>query len=122
MGFSNIALALGVSVALVLSVVAGLDVTGLRPCDFPAVYNFGDSNSDTGGISAAFEPIGEPYGVSYFKRPAGRGSDGRLIIDFIGMSDLVYNSYDSREMLCISFDAQIRVRTSAKSHHPDTCL
>ncbi|KAL0351058.1 UNVERIFIED_CONTAM: GDSL esterase/lipase [Sesamum radiatum] len=49
------------------------------PCDFPAIYNFGDSNSDTGGISA----IPPPYGVSYFHRPAGRNSDGRLIIDFI---------------------------------------
>ncbi|KAL0331915.1 UNVERIFIED_CONTAM: GDSL esterase/lipase [Sesamum calycinum] len=53
------------------------------PCDFPAIYNFGDSNSDTGGISAAFWPIPPPYGVSYFHRPAGRNSDGRLIIDFI---------------------------------------
>ncbi|KAK4417823.1 GDSL esterase/lipase [Sesamum alatum] len=53
------------------------------PCDFPAIYNFGDSNSDTGGISAAFWRIPPPYGVSYFRRPAGRNSDGRLIIDFI---------------------------------------
>ncbi|KAK1374321.1 hypothetical protein POM88_030514 [Heracleum sosnowskyi] len=30
------------------------------PCVFPAIYNFGDSNSDTGGISAAFLPIPNP--------------------------------------------------------------
>ncbi|KAL0461724.1 UNVERIFIED_CONTAM: GDSL esterase/lipase [Sesamum latifolium] len=53
------------------------------PCDFPAIYNFGDSNSDTGGISAAFGRIPPPYGQSFFPRPAGRASDGRLIIDFI---------------------------------------
>ncbi|KAK4845904.1 hypothetical protein QYF36_010451 [Acer negundo] len=53
------------------------------PCGFPAIYNFGDSNSDTGGISAAFDPIQAPYGEGFFHKPAGRDSDGRLIIDFI---------------------------------------
>ena len=55
-----------------------------RTCAFPAIYNFGDSNSDTGGISAAFEPIRAPYGQGFFHKPAGRDSDGRLTIDFIG--------------------------------------
>lgn len=55
----------------------------LPPCEFPAIYNFGDSNSDTGGISAAFVPISAPYGEAFFHKPAGRDSDGRLIIDFI---------------------------------------
>ncbi|GMH06798.1 hypothetical protein Nepgr_008638 [Nepenthes gracilis] len=54
-----------------------------RPCDFPAIYNFGDSNSDTGGISAAFQPIPWPYGETFFNKPAGRDCDGRLLIDFI---------------------------------------
>lgn len=52
-------------------------------CNTPAIYNFGDSNSDTGGIAAAFYPPGPPCGETFFKRPVGRGSDGRLIIDFI---------------------------------------
>ncbi|KAK9272571.1 hypothetical protein L1049_002945 [Liquidambar formosana] len=52
-------------------------------CDFPAVYNFGDSNSDTGAISAAFYPAVLPYGETFFHRPVGRASDGRLVIDFI---------------------------------------
>lgn len=56
---------------------------GLPTCNFPAIYNFGDSNSDTGAISAAFLPIPAPYGQSFFRRPAGRDSDGRLLIDFI---------------------------------------
>lgn len=56
---------------------------GLPPCEFPAIYNFGDSNSDTGGISAAFYPMGSPTGETFFHRPEGRASDGRLIIDFI---------------------------------------
>ncbi|XP_059283278.1 GDSL esterase/lipase At5g14450-like [Lycium ferocissimum] len=60
-----------------------MDSTTLAACEFPAIYNFGDSNSDTGGMAAAFYPMGEPCGESYFHRPAGRGCDGRLIIDFI---------------------------------------
>ncbi|XVE60327.1 hypothetical protein DITRI_Ditri05aG0120100 [Diplodiscus trichospermus] len=52
-------------------------------CDFPAIFNLGDSNSDTGGYAAAFDPPTSPYGETYFHMPAGRFSDGRLIIDFI---------------------------------------
>lgn len=64
--------------------VKGVELKDSPPCTFPAIYNFGDSNSDTGGISAAFVPIPSPYGVGFFHKPAGRDSDGRLIIDFIG--------------------------------------
>ncbi|XP_008230502.1 PREDICTED: GDSL esterase/lipase At5g14450-like isoform X1 [Prunus mume] len=63
--------------------VLGAGGENLPVCSFPAIYNFGDSNSDTGGISAAFEPIRAPYGEAFFHKPAGRDSDGRLIIDFI---------------------------------------
>ncbi|XP_028957300.2 GDSL esterase/lipase At1g54790-like isoform X4 [Malus domestica] len=50
----------------------------------PAVFNFGDSNSDTGNlVSAGIESILPPYGQSYFKTPSGRYSDGRLIVDFL---------------------------------------
>lgn len=52
--------------------------------DFPAVFNFGDSNSDTGElVSAGIESIHPPYGHAYFQTPSGRYSDGRLIIDFL---------------------------------------
>ncbi|KAK9096266.1 hypothetical protein Sjap_021763 [Stephania japonica] len=63
--------------------VCGSSASGLKPCDFPAIFNFGDSNSDTGGLSAAFSPPPPPYGQTFFKRSSGRFSDGRLIIDFI---------------------------------------
>lgn len=53
-------------------------------CHFPAIFNFGDSNSDTGGLSAAFGQAGPPHGSSFFGSPAGRYCDGRLVIDFIG--------------------------------------
>ncbi|XP_020599287.1 GDSL esterase/lipase At3g26430 [Phalaenopsis equestris] len=60
--------------------------TSLKACAFPAIFNFGDSNSDTGGLSAAFGPAPAPNGETFFGRPSGRYSDGRLIVDFIAES------------------------------------
>ena len=57
----------------------------LKNCTFPAIFNFGDSNSDTGGLSASLITLKPPNGETYFHKPAGRFSDGRLIIDFMGM-------------------------------------
>ncbi|ONI34767.1 hypothetical protein PRUPE_1G497600 [Prunus persica] len=54
----------------------------LEDCEFPAIFNFGDSNSDTGAY-ASFLPLPPPYGETYFHMPVGRFSDGRLIIDFL---------------------------------------
>lgn len=53
-------------------------------CSFPAIYNFGDSNSDTGAVSAAFGRVPFPNGKTFFGKPSGRFCDGRLIIDFLG--------------------------------------
>ncbi|KAH7847264.1 hypothetical protein Vadar_023918 [Vaccinium darrowii] len=52
-------------------------------CGFPAVYSFGDDNSDTGGNAAAFDYLVLPNGQTFFGKPSGRYCDGRLIIDFI---------------------------------------
>ncbi|GMY26334.1 GDSL esterase/lipase At3g27950-like isoform X1 [Fagus crenata] len=54
-----------------------------RGCHIPAIYNFGDSNSDTGSVSATFGRVPPPYGETFFGKSSGRYSDGRLIIDFI---------------------------------------
>lgn len=52
--------------------------------NYPAIFNFGDSNSDTGGLVAGIgEILDPPYGQTYFQRPTGRFCDGRLIIDFL---------------------------------------
>ncbi|KAK8664037.1 hypothetical protein V6N13_083840 [Hibiscus sabdariffa] len=72
-----------VVVAFSVSCVGSLGLEDLKTCDFRAVYNFGDSNSDTGGGSAAFWIAGLPPGETFFGRPVGRASDGRLVIDFI---------------------------------------
>lgn len=54
---------------------------------YPAVFNFGDSNSDTGELGAGlgFQYV-LPYGQNYFKTPSGRACDGRLIVDFLSNS------------------------------------
>ncbi|KAL7160275.1 hypothetical protein ABFS83_01G083000 [Erythranthe nasuta] len=50
----------------------------------PLIFNFGDSNSDTGGFTAGTGLVaGYPYGRAFFPRPTGRASDGRLVIDFL---------------------------------------
>ncbi|XP_058096035.1 GDSL esterase/lipase At4g01130 [Magnolia sinica] len=59
---------------------------GAAECDFKAIFNFGDSNSDTGGFYAAFPAASGPYGMTYFKKPSGRASDGRLVIDFLAQA------------------------------------
>ncbi|KAB2017287.1 hypothetical protein ES319_D08G152200v1 [Gossypium barbadense] len=48
----------------------------------PLIINFGDSNSDTGGLAGTGLPIGLPHGITFFHRGTGRLGDGRLIIDF----------------------------------------
>ncbi|KAI3957739.1 hypothetical protein MKX01_007570 [Papaver californicum] len=69
-----------------ISVVDKIDDNGgsstSKKCNFSAVFNFGDSNSDTGGISAAFYAIGSPNGETFFGKPSGRVCDGRLIVDY----------------------------------------
>ncbi|XP_037462042.1 GDSL esterase/lipase At4g01130-like [Triticum dicoccoides] len=63
----------GVAAAPAGCCIGGTAGEGWR-CRFPAVFNLGDSNSDTGGFWAAFPAQPPPFGVTYF---------GRLVIDFI---------------------------------------
>ncbi|KAK6121106.1 hypothetical protein DH2020_045158 [Rehmannia glutinosa] len=50
----------------------------------PIIFNFGDSNSDTGGLVAGLGfPVKLPNGRTFFGRSTGRLSDGRLVIDFL---------------------------------------
>ncbi|CAN6311256.1 unnamed protein product [Urochloa humidicola] len=60
-----------------------------RQARFDRVFSFGDSLTDTGN-ALRLSPGGggpssrPPYGETFFRRPTGRASDGRLVIDFIG--------------------------------------
>ncbi|KAJ1401786.1 SGNH hydrolase superfamily [Sesbania bispinosa] len=60
-------------------------VSNANPLPYEAIFNFGDSISDTGNADKTHPPFpgDSPYGSTYFKHPAGRLSNGRLIIDFI---------------------------------------
>ncbi|GJN14262.1 hypothetical protein PR202_gb01061 [Eleusine coracana subsp. coracana] len=74
------------SMALVVAAILclGGGVAASTDFRFPAVFNFGDSNSDTGGrVAAGLESILPPYGSTYFGAPSGRFCDGRLIVDFL---------------------------------------
>ncbi|KAL5723661.1 acetylajmaline esterase [Ranunculus cassubicifolius] len=58
-------------------------------CKYNAIYQFGDSISDTGNLVREL-PIGPltpfnflPYGETYFNKSTGRCSNGKLMIDFI---------------------------------------
>ncbi|KAF8723308.1 hypothetical protein HU200_021829 [Digitaria exilis] len=63
---------------------------GRRQKRYDRVFSFGDSLTDTGNVlhishSGEGPPAGRPpYGETFFRRPTGRASDGRLVVDFIG--------------------------------------
>jgi len=66
-------------------------VQGSKRCEYPAIFNFGDSNSDTGAISAAFTVVLPPNGQNFLGSLSGRACDGRLIIDFISKPKTLFN-------------------------------
>lgn len=62
--------------------------------NYPAVFNFGDSNSDTGGLVAGIgDRLDPPNGQNYFQKPSGRFCDGRLIIDFLSKFSILLSSF-----------------------------
>lgn len=52
--------------------------------NYPAAFNFGDSNSDTTGLVAGLGfHLVPPNGQTYFQNPSGTLCDGRQIIEFL---------------------------------------
>lgn len=71
-----------------------LGVSNSNHLPYEAIFNFGDSISDTGNQASFYTPpSNSSYGSTYFKQPSGRFSDGRLIIDFIGILQLYENLF-----------------------------
>ncbi|KAK6118565.1 hypothetical protein DH2020_047678 [Rehmannia glutinosa] len=64
-------------------------VVDLKKCKFDMLYQLGDSLSDTGNYIRESSSGGVssysrlPYGETFFKKPTGRPSNGRLIIDYL---------------------------------------
>lgn len=81
---------------------------GPRRCSFPAIFNFGDSNSDTGGRSAAISEVFLPNGETFFGKASGRFCDGRLILDFISKSIFSLSNISSRCLSSKFYSAQVR--------------
>ncbi|KAL2892064.1 hypothetical protein RDABS01_007973 [Bienertia sinuspersici] len=73
-------------VVMVVFVVVGFLGLCECKCDIKGIFNFGDSNTDTGGFFAAFPSQKGPSGMTFFKKPVGRASDGRVIVDFLAQA------------------------------------
>ena len=76
-------------VGVASAVPVARDGYGQAHYEYDRVFSFGDSLTDTGNAAILPATAGgpftnSPYGDTYFHRPSGRASDGRLIIDFIG--------------------------------------
>lgn len=88
-------------------------------CAFEAIFSFGDSNSDTGGFAAAFPPQLSPNGMTYFHRPTGRPSDGRLYIDFLGEFPVCFdeNEVELTSVVLCSSSSRIAISESLSAVH-----
>ncbi|ESQ45709.1 hypothetical protein EUTSA_v10010448mg [Eutrema salsugineum] len=92
---SSISLILATAVSGVIllfsTISSAAPIPGLRR-PFNRIFAFGDSFTDTGNSRAGEGPAGfghlssPPYGMTYFRRPTNRYSDGRLTIDFVAQS------------------------------------
>ncbi|KAK9743119.1 hypothetical protein RND81_03G218800 [Saponaria officinalis] len=76
----------GRAMVLAVLVVAVFGLLCDCKCDIKGIFNFGDSNTDTGGFFAAFPSQGPPNGMTFFKKPSGRPTDGRVIPDFLAQA------------------------------------
>ncbi|WVZ79969.1 hypothetical protein U9M48_027491 [Paspalum notatum var. saurae] len=55
---------------------------------YAAIFSFGDSLSDAGnlivnGTPKALTTARPPYGMTFFRKPTGRCSNGRIVVDFL---------------------------------------
>uniref|UniRef100_A0A0E0HL45 Esterase n=1 Tax=Oryza nivara TaxID=4536 RepID=A0A0E0HL45_ORYNI len=77
---------------VVVVVCAAMVVAAAAAQKYNAVYNFGDSITDTGNLCTNGRPsqitfTQPPYGETYFGSPTCRCCDGRVVVDFLGNFD-----------------------------------
>ncbi|CAK7340636.1 unnamed protein product [Dovyalis caffra] len=78
-----------ISLLFLVALAYASNAKSLKSCGFDAIYQLGDSTSDTGNliqekpssVCAQF-----PYGETFFNKSTGRCSNGMLMIDFIARS------------------------------------
>ncbi|KAL8171217.1 hypothetical protein V2J09_023021 [Rumex salicifolius] len=90
--------------------------------DCPAVFNFGDSNSDTGNLPAGLGfSLVPPYGQAYFGNQTARFCNGRLIVDFLmyGMNLPFLNAY-LESIGTPNFHTGINFAAAGSTIHPAT--
>jgi len=75
----------------------------------PALYILGDSLVDSGNnnlLPTLAKANFKPYGVTFFRGPTGRFTNGRTVADFIGIYIYIYRALESKEkgklIKCIS--------------------
>jgi hypothetical protein len=122
-----------VSPLLLLVVNLGLipsSLGGLSPRRYDSIFSFDNSFTDTGNNPSVFAEndvfnhvTRPPYGSTFFGRPTGRSSDGRLIMDFVG--NILYNllNYHFRDQTpvicdCRTTNVMCSVNCSARSSAP----
>jgi len=87
MGFRIVILVM--ATAALISRIPAVDAArSLRSFDVPAFFALGDSLADVGTNDylpkATFKADFPPYGKTFFGRPTGRFSNGRVVVDFLG--------------------------------------
>ncbi|XP_062110072.1 GDSL esterase/lipase At1g09390-like [Humulus lupulus] len=84
------------------------------------IFNFGDSNSDTGGFAIGYGIIfGPPTGRTFFHRPTGRLCDGRLMIDFLCESVKIDHLSPYIQSLGSNFTHGVNFAVSGASNLPE---
>lgn len=82
-----------------------MEVVNSVDWNFPAVFNLGDSNSDTGELTVGLGfQLAPPNGQNFFKTPSGRACDGRLIVDFLSKVLYFFTYYICSRLSLYSLD------------------
>ena len=81
------------SFSLLLLLPHCIDAHSLEVCMFDAIYQLGDSISDTGNFihedpASPFARL--PYGETFFNNATGRCSNGLLMIDYFGKNQTCF--------------------------------
>lgn len=86
----NLFLHLFITLCTIILIITPNEGSEMATMEYEAIYQFGDSLSDTGNVIRERNGHGLsyarlPYGRTFFRRATGRCSDGLLMVDYFGM-------------------------------------